>query len=73
MTKLDFLLQEAEVRARRVLIGTREQLSPLLYMTHADGKETVASVPWRDAGEKEITHALQRSDNVPCDARGVCA
>jgi hypothetical protein len=45
------------VRARRALIGTREQLRPLLHMTHADGKETVAAVPWR-AGEKETTLAL---------------
>jgi hypothetical protein len=61
MTKLDLLLQQAEVRARRALIGRREQLRPLLHMTHADGKETVAGVPWRDAGEKETTLALVRA------------
>jgi hypothetical protein len=61
MTKLDLLLQQAEVRARRALIGTREQLRPLLHMTHADGKETVAGVPWRDAGEKETALALVRA------------
>jgi hypothetical protein len=61
MTKLDLLLQQAKVRARRALIGTREQLRPLLCMTHADGKETVGDVPWRDAGEKETTLALVRA------------
>jgi hypothetical protein len=80
MTKLDLLLQEAEVGARRVLIGTREQVSPLLYMTHADGKETVAGVPWRDAGENEITLALVRAPmragdviaySIPTEARSV--
>jgi hypothetical protein len=60
MTKLDLLLQQAEVRARRALIGTREQLRPLLHMIHADGKESVADVPWR-AGEKETTLALVRA------------
>ena len=30
-------------------------------MIHADGKESVAGVPWRDAGEKETTHALVRA------------
>jgi hypothetical protein len=39
MTKLDLLLQQAEVRARRALVGTREQLRPLFHMIHADGKE----------------------------------
>ena len=61
MTKLDLLLQQAEVRARRTLIGTREQLRPLLHMIHADGKESVAGVPWRDAGEKETALALVRA------------
>jgi hypothetical protein len=60
MTKLDLLLQQAEVRARRALIGTREKLRPLLHMIHADGKESVADVPWR-AGEKETTLALVRA------------
>ena len=58
MTKLDLLLQQAEALARRALIGTREELRPLLRMIHADGKETVAGVPWRDASEKETTLAL---------------
>jgi len=31
MTKLDLLLQQAEVRARRALIGTREQFRRCLY------------------------------------------
>ena len=61
MTKLDLLLQQAEARARRALIGTREELRPLLRMIHADGKETVAGVPWRDASEKETTLALVRA------------
>ena len=60
MTKLDLLLQQAEVHARRALIGTREQLRPLFHMIHADGKESVADVPWR-AGEKETTLALVRA------------
>jgi hypothetical protein len=61
MTKLDLLLQQAEVRARRTLIGTGGQLRPLLHMIHADGKESVAGVPWRDAGEKETALALVRA------------
>jgi len=61
VTKLDLLLQQAEVRARRALVGTREQLRPLFHMIHAGGKESVAGVPWRDAGEKETTHALVRA------------
>ena len=67
MTKLDLLLQQAEARARRALIGTREKLRPLLHMIHADGKESVANVPWR-AGEKETTlapvRALMRAGDV---------
>jgi hypothetical protein len=49
LTKLDLLLQQAGVRARRALIGTRQQLRPLLHMIHADGKESVAGVPWAPA------------------------
>jgi hypothetical protein len=60
MTKFDLLLQQAEVHARRALIGTRERLRPLLHMIHADGKESVAGVPW-GAGEKETTLALVRA------------
>jgi hypothetical protein len=30
-------------------------------MIHADGRESVAGVPWRDDGEKETTHALFRA------------
>jgi hypothetical protein len=60
MTKLNLLLQQAEVSARRALIGTREQLRPLFHMIHADGKESVAGVPWRNAGE-DTTHALVRA------------
>jgi hypothetical protein len=60
MTKLDLLLQQAEVRARRALIGTREQLCPLFHMIHADGKESIAGVPGHDAGEKETTLSLVR-------------
>ena len=59
--KLDLLVQQAEALARRALIGTREELRPLLRMIHADGKETVAGVPWRDASEKETTLALVRA------------
>ena len=61
MTKFDLLLQQAEVSARRALIGTREQLRPLFHMIHTEGKKRVAGVPWRDAGEKETTHALVRA------------
>jgi hypothetical protein len=61
MTKFDLLLQQAEVSARRAFIGTREQLRPLFHMIHTEGKKRVAGVPWRDAGEKETTHALVRA------------
>ena len=61
MTKLDLLLQQAEVRARRALIGTREQLRPLFHMIHANGQESLTGVPWRDDGEKETTLALVRA------------
>jgi hypothetical protein len=61
MTKLDLLLQQAEVRARRALIGTREQLRPLFHMIHANGQESLTGVPWRDDGEKETTLALARA------------
>ena len=30
-------------------------------MIHTEGKKRVAGVPWRDAGEKETTHALVRA------------
>ena len=66
--KLDLLLQQAEARARRALIGTREQLRPLFHMIHADGKESIAGVPGHDAGEKETTlslvHGLMRAGDV---------
>jgi hypothetical protein len=61
MTKLDLLLQQAEVSARRALIGTREQLRPLFHMIHANGQESLTGVPWRDDGEKETTLALVRA------------
>jgi hypothetical protein len=61
MTKLDLLLQQAEVRARLALIGTREQLRPLFHMIHADGKESIAGVPGHDAGEMETTLSLVRA------------
>jgi hypothetical protein len=61
MTKLDLLLQQAEVSARSALIGTREQLRPLFHMIHANGQESVVGVPWRDDGEKETTLALVRA------------
>jgi hypothetical protein len=48
------------VRARRALIGSRERLRPLLHMIHADGKESVADVPW-GASEKETTLTLVRA------------
>ena len=61
MTKLDLLLQQAEVSARSALIGTREQLRPLFHMIHANGQESLTGVPWRDDGEKETTLALVRA------------
>ena len=61
MTKLDLLLQQAEVSARRALIGTREQLRPLFHMIHANGQESLTGVPWRDDGEIETTLALVRA------------
>jgi hypothetical protein len=61
MTKLDLLLQQAEVSVRSALIGTREQLRPLFHMIHANGQESLTSVPWRDEGEKETTLALVRA------------
>jgi hypothetical protein len=61
MTKLDLLLQQAEVSARSALIGTRERLRPLFHMIHANGQESLTGVPWRDDGEKETTLALVRA------------
>jgi hypothetical protein len=60
MTKFDLPLQQAEMSARRALIGTREQLRPLFHDPHR-GQEESRRVPWRDAGEKETMHALVRA------------
>jgi hypothetical protein len=62
------LLDRAEAHARTVMIGGKEELTPLAHLVRADGEDIVLATPWRDVAEKELTFrtlaALMRDDQV---------
>jgi hypothetical protein len=65
---LDELLDAAEGQARRVLIGGKEELTPLAHLVRPHHGDIVIATPWRNATEKDITFrtlaALMRDDQI---------
>lgn len=60
MTSLEELLDLAEAQARRVLIGTKEELTPMWLMVDAENRVQVVATPWRDNREKHLTVRVMR-------------
>jgi hypothetical protein len=65
---IDELLKAAEGQARRVMIGGKEELTPIAHMIRPNGQSIVLATPWRNATEKDITlrtlAALMRDDQI---------
>lgn len=56
---LDHMIQLAEDQARRVLIGTKEQLTPMWLMLKADGDVEVAATPWSAETKRMCVEAMR--------------
>jgi hypothetical protein len=56
---LEHMIKLAEDQARRVLIGTREELTPM-WLVHSQGKLEVIATPWEDSEQKRMTVELMR-------------
>jgi hypothetical protein len=57
---LEHMIKLAEDQARRVLIGTREELTPL-WLVQSQGKLEVIATPWADSEQKSMTVELMRA------------
>jgi hypothetical protein len=68
MMTIDQLMKNAETHARAILIGGKDELTPIAHLVRTDGKDFVLATPWRDAHEKNLTFAtlaaLMRDDQV---------
>jgi hypothetical protein len=58
---LDDMIQLAEEQARRVMIGTKEQLTPMWLMLNWDGKIEIAATPWGSSAEKHLVVEAMRN------------
>ena len=52
---LEHLLDAGEEQARKVMIGSTEQLVPLFHLVRKDGQQAVLGTPFADAKEKQKT------------------
>ncbi len=57
---LDEMMRLAEDQARRVLIGTKEELMPSWLMVDGVGKVQIFATPWRNTEEKHLTVEAMR-------------
>jgi hypothetical protein len=64
---LDEMVKLAEDQARRILIGTREELTPM-WLLSRPGEVRVVATPWGDNDQKHLTvlamRAMMREEQV---------
>jgi hypothetical protein len=56
---LENMIKLAEDQARRVLIGTREELTPI-WLVQSEGKVEVTATPWANNDQKRMTVEFMR-------------
>ena len=65
---IEELLKAGESQIRRVLIGTKDELTPIAHLVRADGRNVIAATPWRNATEKDMTlrmlHSVMQDDQI---------
>jgi len=58
---LDDMIRLAEDQARRVLIGTKEELAPMWMLRGLDGSVEIIATPWGGPEQKHLTVEAMRS------------
>ena len=62
MVSLDTLLDQAESNARRILVGTREELMPVWVILNEEDEATIAGTPWHNDDEKIVLMAAMQEE-----------
>ncbi len=57
---LEEMMRLGEGQARRVLIGTKEDLLPSWMLADGEGKVTIVATPWRNNDEKHMVAEVMR-------------
>ncbi len=57
---LEEMMRLGEEQARRVLIGTKEDLLPSWMLADGEGKVTIVATPWRNNDEKHMVAEVMR-------------
>ena len=66
---LDEMMKLAEGQARRVLIGSKEELVPSWLVVEAGGEVAIYLTPWRNDVEKLLTVEAMRLTMRACNAQ----
>ena len=69
---LESMLDRAYTQARRVMIGTNEQLLPAFLIFYQDGTSGVIGTPFQDDTQRQIVAALMREHMRTRNALAYC-